>query len=70
VSGIGEKLAENIVTIVLRTVLENRKQLSTAWAKRHISKVPLLSEFRMLKSFDNSAVHPEAMQLSKKWPKT
>jgi uncharacterized protein len=71
VSGIGEKLAENIVNYRSENgPFENRKQLKKclAWAK-HISKVPLLSEFRMLNPLDNSAVHPEAYAIVEKMAK-
>jgi uncharacterized protein len=51
----------------LRTVL--RKQNSSKSAslgRKAYNKESLLSEFRMLKSLDNSAVHPEAYAIVEK----
>jgi uncharacterized protein len=71
VSGIGEKLAENIV---------NYRSENGPFEDQQLKKVPRLGEkpfnkvlFIRIKDrknpLDNSAVHPEAYSIVEKWPK-
>jgi uncharacterized protein len=66
VSGIGEKLAENIVNRSENGPFENRKQLKSASLGRKAYQQELLLSISNAKNpLDNSAVHQKPMQLSK-----
>jgi uncharacterized protein len=71
VSGIGEKLAENIVNYVLKMVLLRKATQKNylVWAKAFQQGAAFIRIKDRKNPLDNSAVHPKPIQLWKKWPK-